>query len=135
MRYISTRGGIAPLPFQDALMMGLARDGGLLVPERLPSVSEATLEQWQRFGYQQLALELLSLFIDDIGRQTLNELIESAYAHFDHPQVTPMRRQGELFILELFHGPTLAFKDVALQLLGNLFTHVLGQRGGCIYRL
>ena len=66
--------------------MGLARDGGLLVPERLPSVSEATLEQWQRFGYQQLALELLSLFIDDIGRQTLNELIESAYAHFDHPQ-------------------------------------------------
>lgn len=132
MRYISTRGGIAPLPFQDALMMGLARDGGLLVPERLPSVSEATLEQWQRFSYQQLALELLSLFIDDIGRQTLNELIESAYAHFDHPQVTPMQRQGELFILELFHGPTLAFKDVALQLLGNLFTHVLGQRGGCM---
>ena len=130
MRYISTRGGIAALPFQDAVMMGLARDGGLLLPETLPSVDEATLEVWQQMSYQRLALDLFSLFVDDLDRQTLEDLIENAYARFNHPQVTPMRMVGEFYILELFHGPTLAFKDVALQLLGNLFAHILAQRGG-----
>ncbi len=130
MRYLSTRGGIAPLPFKDAVMMGLARDGGLLLPERLPSVDDDALARWQGMSYQQLALEVLSLFIDDIPRQDLEELIEQAYASFDHPQVTPLRREGDLYILELFHGPTLAFKDVALQLLGNLFSYILAERGG-----
>ncbi|MDO5675400.1 MAG: threonine synthase [bacterium] len=130
MRYISTRGGIAPLPFKEAVMMGLARDGGLLLPERLPSVESATLARWQGLSYQQLALEVLSLFIDDIPVRDLEELIDQAYARFDHPQVTPLRREGELYILELFHGPTLAFKDVALQLLGNLFSYILDEQGG-----
>ena len=130
MRYISTRGGITPLPFKDAVMMGLARDGGLLLPERLPSVDSAALARWQYLSYQQLALEILSLFIDDIPARDLEELIDQAYARFDHPQVTPLRCEGELYILELFHGPTLAFKDVALQLLGNLFSYILEEQGG-----
>ena len=130
MRYISTRGGIAPLRFQDAVMMGLARDGGLLLPETLPTVAADMLVRWQHLPYQYLAKEVLSLFIDDIPEHDLEDLIERAYASFTHPQVTPVTRQGDVYILELFHGPTLAFKDVALQLLGNLFEYVLARTGG-----
>ena len=130
MRYISTRGGIEPLGFQDAVMMGLARDGGLLLPQRLPTIDADRLDSWQRLPYQYLALEILSLFIDDIPRTDLEELIERSCATFSHPQVAPVRPVGDLYILELFHGPTLAFKDVALQLLGNLFEYVLARTGG-----
>ncbi len=130
MRYISTRGGIEPLGFQDAVMMGLARDGGLLLPETLPTIGAAVLDSWQHLPYQYLAREILSLFIDDIPANDLEELIERSYADFAHPQVTPLRKEGEVYILELFHGPTLAFKDVALQLLGNLFEYVLARSGG-----
>ena len=130
MRYISTRGGIAPLRFQDAVMMGLARDGGLLLPETLPRVDADALDRWQHLPYQYLAREVLSLFIDDIPAHDLEDLVERSYASFAHPQVTPVCRQGDLYILELFHGPTLAFKDVALQLLGNLFVYVLARTGG-----
>ncbi len=130
MRYISTRGGIEPLKFQDAVMMGLARDGGLLLPETLPTVDEARLERWRNLPYQYLAHEILSLFIDDIPALDLEALIERSYASFAHPQVTPITQQGDVYILELFHGPTLAFKDVALQLLGNLFEYVLARSGG-----
>ncbi len=130
MRYISTRGGIEPLKFQDAVMMGLARDGGLLLPEHLPTVSTQMLDRWQNLPYQYLAREVLGLFIDDIPARDLEELVERSYASFRHPQVTPVTKQGEVYILELFHGPTLAFKDVALQLLGNLFEYVLARRGG-----
>jgi len=130
MRYISTRGGIDPLGFQDAVMMGLARDGGLLLPETLPTISAAMLDRWQNLPYQYLAREVLSLFIDDIPEQDLDGLVERSYASFAHPQVTPVCKQGDVYILELFHGPTLAFKDVALQLLGNLFEYVLTRTGG-----
>lgn len=130
MRYISTRGGIEPLKFQDAVMMGLARDGGLLLPETLPTVSEERLERWRNLPYQYLACEILSLFIDDIPALDLEELVERSYASFAHPQITPITKQGDVYILELFHGPTLAFKDVALQLLGNLFEYVLARSGG-----
>lgn len=130
MRYISTRGGIAPLRFQDAVMMGLARDGGLLLPETLPRVDADALDRWQHLPYQYLAREVLSLFIDDIPAHDLEDLVERSYASFAHPQVTPVCRQDDLYILELFHGPTLAFKDVALQLLGNLFEYVLARTGG-----
>lgn len=130
MRYISTRGGIKPLKFQDAVMMGLARDGGLLLPETLPTVDNATLDRWQQLSYPQLACEVLSLFIDDIPANELQELINSAYTSFDTPEVTPLVKKGDVYILELFHGPTLAFKDVALQLLGNLFSYVLARSGG-----
>ena len=130
MRYISTRGGIAPLGFQDAVMMGLARDGGLLLPETLPTIEASVLDRWQRLPYQYLAREVLALFIDDIPANDLEELVERSYASFAHPQVTPVCKQGEVYILELFHGPTLAFKDVALQLLGNLFEYILTRTGG-----
>ncbi len=108
-------------------MMGLARDGGLILPERLPAVDENTLDGWQNLAYQYLAVEILQLFIDDLDRRTLEGLVEDSYASFRHPQVTPLRQVDDLYILELFHGPTLAFKDVALLLLGNLFAHQLEQ--------
>ena len=129
MKYISTRGGIDPISFQEAVMMGLARDGGLLLPETLPSITEDQLDSWRNLPYQYLALEILSLFIDDIPRIDLDELIERSYAGFSHPQVTPVRKVGDQYIMELFHGPTLAFKDVALQLLGNLFEYILKKSG------
>ncbi len=130
MKYISTRGGVSPISFRDAVMMGLARDGGLLLPQTLPTVSEQHLAKWQNLPYQQLAVEILSLFIDDIPALDLEALVERSYASFSHPQVTPMTKQGDLYILELFHGPTLAFKDVALQLLGNIFEYQLAQTNG-----
>lgn len=130
MKYMSTRGGIDPIGFRDAVMMGLARDGGLLLPQSLPSVSSATIAGWQNLPYQQLAVQVLSLFIDDIPVTDLEEMVDRAYAAFTHPQVTPVTRRGDLYILELFHGPTLAFKDVALQLLGNLFEYQLARTGG-----
>ena len=130
MRYISTRGGIEPLGFKDAVMMGLARDGGLLLPETLPTIDADMLDSWQNLPYQYLAREVLSLFIDDIPENDLEDLVERSYANFAHPQVTPVCKQGDVYILELFHGPTLAFKDVALQLLGKLFEYVLTRTGG-----
>lgn len=130
MKYISTRGGIEPVTFDQALMMGLARDGGLLLPETLPSISAQQLDIWQNFHYQALALEVLDLFSGDMPRNDLDNLIEQAYSSFRHPQVTPVRKTGDLYIMELFHGPTLAFKDVALQLLGNLFEYELKNSGG-----
>ncbi len=110
-------------------MMGLARDNGLLLPERLPVIDHNTLNSWRNLPYQYLALEILSLFIDDIPRLDLDGLIERSYRQFSHPQVTPVRKVGDLYIMELFHGPTLAFKDIALQLLGNLFEYILQDSG------
>ena len=130
MRYISTRGGIPPIDFNEAVMMGLARDGGLLLPETLPSVDSAKLGSWLNLPYQYLAVEVLGLFTGSLPRQDLEVLVENSYASFSHPQVTPVRKAGDLYILELFHGPTLAFKDVALQLLGNLFEYELQKSGG-----
>jgi threonine synthase len=128
MKYISTRGGIKPISFCDAIMMGLANDGGLLLPETIPQVTMAEVSAWKNLPYQYLAVEILSRFIDDIPRQTLEDLVERSYSSFKHPQVTPITHRGDLYILELFHGPTLAFKDVALQLLGNLFERELEKR-------
>ena len=130
MRYISTRGGIPPIDFNEAVMMGLARDGGLLLPETLPSVDSAKLGSWLNLPYQYLAVEVLGLFTGSLPRQDLEVLVDNSYASFSHPQVTPVRKAGDLYILELFHGPTLAFKDVALQLLGNLFEYELKKSGG-----
>ncbi|MEW6277969.1 MAG: threonine synthase [Candidatus Eremiobacterota bacterium] len=123
MRYVSTRGGVAPVSFRSAVMMGLAEDGGLLVPERVPSVGPA------RSGYAELALEVMRPFADDVPE--LDELIRAAYALETYlGPVAPLRPVGDRFVLELFHGPTLAFKDVALQLLGRLFESTLALQGG-----
>ncbi len=131
MRYISTRGGIKPISFSAAVMMGLASDGGLLLPESIPLFSATELERVTRLSYNDLAREIFSRFVaDDIGDRELSELIRRSYASFTTPQVAPLRRVGEIHIQELFHGPTLAFKDVALQFLGNLFELLLQKNGG-----
>src|SRR5450631_580984 len=129
MRYISTRGGIQPIPFKDAVMMGLATDGGLLLPESYPHVSGELLESWRSLSYQQLAFQVITPFVGDIPAAALKELIDRSYATFTHPEVTPVVPQNGVYILELFHGVTLAFKDVALQFLGNLFEQILAERG------
>jgi threonine synthase len=130
MKYISTRGGIAPVSFKQAVMMGLANDGGLLLPEAIPGISAETLAQWQKLSYPELAFAVLSRFIDDIPPEDLRELVEKSYQTFNHPEITPVVKQGDCYILELFHGPTLAFKDVALQFLGNVFEYLLKESGG-----
>lgn len=129
MKYISTRGMIAPIPFKEAVMMGLATDGGLLLPETLPAIDAQTLSTWQALSYQELAFEVMSCFIDDISAPDLRELIQRSYQTFTHPQIAPLVKQDGVYILELFHGPTLAFKDVALQFLGNFFEYLLAESG------
>jgi threonine synthase len=129
MEYISTRGGVTGISFSEAVMMGLAEDGGLLLPRAIPRVDHDTVERWRGFSYQELAFEVMSRFIDDIPAPDLKALITDSYASFNDPAVAPMVHAGELHILELFHGPTLAFKDIALQFLGNLFAYLLTKSG------
>jgi threonine synthase len=129
MKYISTRGNIAPVGFKDAVMMGLATDGGLLLPERFPVIDAATLASWRQLPYRDLAFQVISRFVDDIPAADLKALINKSYDSFAHPEITPVVAKNGVQILELFHGPTLAFKDVALQLLGNLFEYLLKESG------
>ena len=124
--YISTRGGGPPLGFQDAVMTGLAPDGGLLIPDHWPSFHDR-LEDWTDLAYPDLAFEIMQPFVD-IPVSDLRELINRSYATFDHPAIAPTVAVGGLHVLELFHGPTLAFKDIALQFLGNFFAYTLEQR-------
>lgn len=137
MKYISTRGQVAPIGFIDAILMGLADDGGLLVPERIPQLSEETLKQWQQLSYQELAIEVFSLFInDEIPRDDLKQLVQDSYGTFRHEEVTPVRKLADnRYVLELFHGPTFAFKDVALQFLGNLYSYVSRKTNSIIHIL
>jgi len=129
MKYISTRGNIQPVGFKDAVMMGLATDGGLLLPERIPGIDAATLSSWRQLPYRDLAFRIISLFADDIPANDLKRLIDSSYDSFDHKEITPVVKENGVYIAELFHGPTLAFKDVALQFLGNLFEYLLKESG------
>ena len=128
MRYISTRGETEPLRFQDAVLTGLAPDGGLLLPETIPSVA-GELESLRGLGFRALAKALLPKFVDDIPAADLSALVDQAYAHFDCLDVVRLRSAGAVQVLELFHGPTLAFKDIALQFLGRLFAYILKRRG------
>ncbi len=128
MKYMSTRGGVKSLSFEDAVLMGLSVDGGLLVPERIPRVDEGTINAWKALGYRELAVEVIGLF-SDMERSVLKSMIDKAYSSFDIKDVVSLKSFGNLYILELFHGPTLSFKDIALQFLGNLFEHILKKRG------
>lgn len=105
--------------------MGLAEDGGLLLPRTIPRIGSSTFASWQDLSYPDLAFEILSRFIDDIPGTDLREIINASYAPFSSEDITPLVHHGDYHILELFHGPTLAFKDVALQFLGNLFEYLL----------
>ncbi|TLM69291.1 MAG: threonine synthase [Deltaproteobacteria bacterium] len=129
MRYLSTRGQVRGIPFKQAVMMGLAEDGGLLLPESIPQFTPGDLDALAKLDYPELAFQVMARFIDDIPSADLKTLIDRSYATFTHPEVTPVVSTGGVHILELFHGPTLAFKDVALQLLGNLFEYLLAETG------
>ena len=128
MLYKSTRGGDKSLSFKDAVLTGLARDGGLILPDSVPSVA-GDLRRLATLRYQDLAFEIFRPYATDIPDADLRALVEKSYATFRHPEVTPVVKVGDLHILELFHGPTFAFQDLALQFLGNLFEYVLKERG------
>ena len=131
MRYISTRGGLAPQNFCDVLLMGLAPDGGLVMPESYPQVSSDTLAKWRTLSYAELAFEIMRLFITDIPEEDLRTLTHKTYTQevFHTQEITPVRALHDgILIEELSNGPTLAFKDMAMQFLGNIFEYVLAQK-------
>ncbi len=126
MKYISTRGGVKPMCFTDAVMSGLADDGGLILPQEVPVVADR-LDEWQNLEYPQLANAVMDLY-SDLDPAIQWSIIQDSYRQFRSSQVAPVIKAGEIHILELFHGPTLAFKDIALQFLGRLFEHILNSR-------
>ena len=136
MNYLSTRGDATPRRFCDILLEGLAPDGGLYLPEHYPQVDRMTLDHWRHLyaqhGYATLAFEILSLYIDDMPAADLKALCEKTYTPevFGTLEIVPLKKLGDGFYLEaLSNGPTLAFKDMAMQLLGNLFEYELKRRG------
>jgi threonine synthase len=130
MRYVSTRGSGPGLSFGDVLLAGLARDGGLYLPESWPHVEPARIRAFADMRYQDVATEVMWPFVEgSMERDELARVVEAAYSAFRHPDVTPLVELGDgVHLLELFHGPTLAFKDVALQLVGHLFELELSRR-------
>lgn len=131
MQYISTRGGMAPTSFSQILIGGLAADGGLIVPEAYPRLTGQELEAWRDFDYRTLAYAILSRFITDIPAQVVRALIDKTYTAeiFGTEEITPVKPlTDDLYLLGLSNGPTLAFKDIAMQLLGNLFEYVLDRQ-------
>ena len=132
MKYISTRGDTDPKPFSEVLLMGLAPDGGLMLPEHYPQVSVQTLESWRGLSYPDLAFEVMRLFITDIPAADLRDIINRTYteAAFGTKAITPVRTLCDGIKIEaLSNGPTLAFKDMAMQFLGNAFEYVLQKEG------
>ena len=128
MDYISTRGGLAPTQFTDILLGGLAPDGGLTVPAAFPVLDPEELASWRGLDYRQLAYQIISRFATDIPADTLRELIDRSYTRevFGSDAITPVQElEPELYLLRLSNGPTLAFKDIAMQLLGQLSGYVL----------
>ena len=130
MKYVSTRGQAPALGFEDVVLTGLASDGGLYVPETIPEFSQKEIASWAGLSYQELALKVMTPFVaGSIPESDLKDLIDRSYASFRHDAVVPMIQTGHNeWVLELFQGPTLAFKDVALQFLGNLLDYVLKKR-------
>ncbi|MHC1549814.1 threonine synthase [Phyllobacterium sp. K27] len=130
MKYISTRGEAPKLAFSDALLAGLARDGGLYLPEQFPQFSAAELRSLRGKTYAEIAIHVLTPFIEgDIDQADFERMVHEAYQTFRHDAVCPLVQTAHSeFVLELFHGPTLAFKDVAMQLLARLMDYILTQR-------
>ena len=131
MKYVSTRGEAAGRGFADILLEGLAPDGGLYVPSHYPAVDAPTLARWRGLSYPELAFEILSLYIDDIPAADLRALVERTYTAevFGDARIVPLRAlEPGLFVLGLSNGPTLAFKDIAMQFLGYAFEYALARR-------
>jgi threonine synthase len=131
MRYVSTRGAAPDLSFEEAMLTGLARDGGLYVPAEIPTLSHGDIAAMAGLSYEDIAYRVMRPFIGDtFTDDEFGELIELAYAGFGHAARAPLKQlQQNHFLLELFHGPTLAFKDFAMQLIGQMFQKALGRRG------
>ena len=131
MRFISTRGAAPILSFDEVVLAGLASDGGLYVPESLPTYSEADWRAMRALSYPELALQLMWPFVEgSMPRETFARMVHDAYSGFRHAAIAPVKQLGsDRWLLELFHGPTLAFKDFALQLLGRLLDYFLSERG------
>ena len=132
MNYLSTRGDKTPRKFCDILLEGLAPDGGLYLPEHYPQVTPDMLNAWRGLPYADLAFEVLSLYIDDIPAADLKAICQKTYtqAVFGTPEIVPVRQlEAGSYLQALSNGPTLAFKDMAMQLLGNLFEYELARRG------
>ncbi|MBA1203724.1 threonine synthase [Pseudomonas capeferrum] len=131
MRYISTRGQAPVLNFEDVLLAGLASDGGLYVPENLPRFTQEEIASWAGLPYHELAFRVMRPFVEgSIADADFRKILEETYGEFAHAAVAPLRQlNANEWVMELFHGPTLAFKDFALQLLGRLLDHVLLKRG------
>ncbi len=129
--YHSTRGQAPVLGFDDVLLAGLARDGGLYLPTRWPTLSAGDLRAMAGLSYAEIAVRVMGPFLDgSVAEDDFAQLVADAYGGFDHAAVAPLKQLGPNdWLLELFHGPTLAFKDYALQLLGRLFDHVLSKKG------
>ncbi len=135
MKYVSTRGGGQAVNFSDILLEGLARDGGLAMPEIMPQVSADMLEQWRQLSYADLATEVLSLFITDIPKDDLHQLAHKSYNKqaFGSDEIVPIKKlDDQISLVGLSEGPTLAFKDMAMQFLGNIFEYVLAKRGATL---
>ena len=133
MRYLSTRGGMAPATFSEILLGGLAPDGGLAVPEHYPTLAPGELAGWRGLSYPELAFAILSKFADDLPAADLRALIDRTYSAdtFRTEAITPVTNLlDNVWLLRLSNGPTLAFKDIAMQLLGNLFEYALLKTGG-----
>ena len=135
MRYFSTRSGSDSfLTFEQAVLAGLAPDGGLFIPEKIPQISLETLESWSSLSFPQLAHHIFRLYIDttEISDEKLTRILETSFSTFTDPNVVAplvdLPVKSNYSILELFHGPTFAFKDVALQVLGNLFEFFLARK-------
>lgn len=129
MHYLSTRGQTQPHTFSEAVEAGLAPDGGLFLPESLPSIADK-LPAWSKLSYPQLAAEFFTLFAPEISNAEWHQLTAEAYRRFDSPDVAPLKKiTDKTYVLELFHGPTLAFKDFALQLLGLLYKRQVQHSG------
>src|SRR3989442_5142490 len=132
MLYVSSRGGAKPQPFTEILLEGLAPDGGLFLPESFPKLGPAELAAMRGMNYREIAFAVLSKFADDIPSGDLKRLIDKTYTKeiFGGDDITPVKKlDSGLFLLGLSNGPSLAFKDIALQLIGNLFEHVLEKHG------
>jgi threonine synthase len=131
MRYVSTRGEAPVLDFVEVMLAGLARDGGLYVPESWPALKPATIAGFAGRPYAEVAVEVIRPFVGaSIPEADLARMAQEAYGTFRHPATAPLVQLGaSLFVLELFHGPTLAFKDLAMQLVARLMDHVLQARG------
>ncbi|KAJ7624979.1 tryptophan synthase beta subunit-like PLP-dependent enzyme [Mycena polygramma] len=131
MKYFSTRGGNERLSFEETVLTGLAPNGGLYIPETIPSLPLDWQTKWKSYSFVELSVAVLSLYIsrEEISEADLRTLVQKSYQTFRHPDITPLKKLDDnRYVLELFHGPTFAFKDVALQLLGNLFEFFLLRR-------